>query len=59
MKPRIYKLQRFGYRMPRVCPFCLVNVSIGFTKQGTLGCLFCQAKVDEAIKKQFGIVATR
>ena len=45
----LVKLQRYKSEVPEVCPYCLMNVSLGQTDIGLSGCRFCQKEVDDAI----------
>lgn len=56
MKPKIYKLKRYHHNAPVVCPFCLMNPSMGTTSWGMLGCQFCQSAVDKYIAENFNVV---
>ena len=47
------RLKRYIYHIPRVCPFCLMNPSLGFTSYGIIGCRFCQANVDKWVSDNF------
>lgn len=51
----IYKLTRYMHERLVVCPFCLINPSMGWTTWGLLGCQFCQDKVDKAIAERFEV----
>lgn len=55
-KQKLHRLVRYRNRVPTVCPYCLLNPSMGRTTWGVLGCVSCQAKVDEFIEKHFEIV---
>lgn len=59
MKPRIIKLKRYSYSKPKICPFCLLNQSIGWTIYGILGCRFCQSEVDKIIARDFAVIEAR
>ena len=39
--------------MAELCVYCQLNESLGHTFYGSLGCRFCQAKVDRAIEDYF------
>lgn len=56
MKPQIYKLERYPNDEVVVCPFCLMNPSMGQTDYGFLGCRFCQAEVDKVAIEKFTVV---
>jgi len=51
----LVKLKRYPHRIPRVCPFCLVNPSLGMTDWGILGCQFCQKEVDDYIQANYKV----
>lgn len=58
MKPIIYKPKRYVHLCPIICPYCLMNPSIGKlgSFHGVLGCRFCQGEVDKAIEAQFEVI---
>ena len=47
------KLKIYVHRIPKVCPFCLMNPSLGSTSYGIVGCRFCQASVDKWVSDNF------
>jgi len=49
------RLKRYANLVMKVCPFCLMNPSLGFTSIGPLGCCFCQKKVDDYMSSNYVI----
>ncbi len=56
MKAVIYRPARYRHQIPKVCPYCRLNESIGFTRWGVLGCEVCQGKVDRGIEARFTVI---
>lgn len=56
MPPNIIRLKRYRNPRTKVCRFCLMNASMGYTSYGTLGCRFCQEEVDNYIRANFNVV---
>lgn len=52
----IYRLKRYRHNELVVCPFCLMNPSIGKTDLNILGCIICQNNVDRAVEAQFTVL---
>lgn len=49
----LVKLKIYPHQVPEVCPFCLMNESLGQTDWGIAGCRFCQKKVDDYIQANY------
>lgn len=56
MDKQLTKLKIYPHRIPKVCPFCLVNQSLGFTSYGIVGCRFCQTPFDKWVADNFIVV---
>lgn len=56
MERTIIRLKRYRNPITRVCVYCRMNASMGFTSYGILGCMFCQKEVDDYIRNNFNVV---
>ena len=51
----VTKLKIYPHPIPKICPFCLMNESQGYTDWGIVGCRFCQEKVDNYMSANFTV----